>query len=747
MSQINTTTFSMFRGFKDTWKADAISGFMVFLIALPLSLGISKASGFPPIAGIYTAIIGGILVSFFSGSNLTIKGPAAGLIVIALGCIEELERAFPGNGYKLAIAVIAVSGILQIILGIVRSGFFVDLMPSAAIHGMLASIGIIIASKQIHIALGVKPSSKEPLALLEEIPHSITHMNPELAFIGVISILTLFILPKIKNRYVKMVPGPLLVILFAIPLGLLFELNHDHNYEFISVFHIDPSEVLVKLPASFTAGITSPDFSQLLNPISLKYIVMFLLVGSIEALLAAKAIDILDPLKRKSNLNKDLVALGIGNTIAGFVGGLPMICEIVRSSANINNGGKTQWSNFFHGIFLLGAILFIAPIIQLIPNAALAAMLIFTGYRLASPDEFRKTFKIGPDQLLIFVSTIIVTIATDLLVGIGFGILIKFLQHIFFGAPVKSMFRANMTSEKIDENSYIVKLKDAAVFTNFLGFKKKFGLIPKTSHVELDMNEVVILDHTFMEHLHQFEEDFSHEGGHITLKGMDHLTPYSNHPLSARKLINNAIFAATKITYNQRQTALSELALKNGYHFDHKRTTSILKFRFAPFAIAKKAEYGENLVMCSSPQCNYFFTDIHIEEGALMTQTDYKMTILLVTDIHTIIPEFKLEKTGALDMLKEIGGSKDIDFNDYPIFSDEYFLTGKIETEVRVFFKDPLLRLFERKKGFYVECKNNVLLIYRKIDLLSIDEINASIEFLNEFMSIIVPEKKPPLSK
>ena len=742
MSTPSSDYFSMFKGLKNTWKADAISGFMVFLIALPLSLGISKASGFPPIAGIYTAIIGGILVSFFSGSNLTIKGPAAGLIVIALGCIEELERAFPGNGYKLAIAVIAVSGVLQIILGIIRSGIFVDLMPSAAIHGMLASIGIIIASKQIHIALGVKPTAKEPLELLKEIPHSIAHMNPELAFIGVISILTLFVLPKIKNRYAKMIPGPLLVILFAIPLGLLFELNHDHNYEFISVFHINPSEVLVKLPASFTAGITTPDFSQLLNPISLKYIVMFLLVGSIEALLAAKAIDILDPLKRKSNLNKDLVALGIGNTIAGFIGGLPMICEIVRSSANINNGGKTQWSNFFHGFFLLGAILFMAPLIQLIPNAALAAMLIFTGYRLASPDEFRKTFKIGPDQLLVFVSTIIVTLATDLLIGIGFGILIKFLQHIFFGAPFKSMFKTVMSSEKIDEDRYVVKLKDAAVFTNFLGFKKQFNLIPKTAHVELDMNEVVIMDHTFMEHIHEFEDDFSHAGGHITLKGMDHLTPYSEHPLSSRKLINNAIFADTKITYNQRQTALSEFASKYSFHFDHKRTTSILKFRFAPFAIAKKAEYGENLVMCSSQLCNYFFTDIHIEEGALMTKTDYKMTILLVTDIHTIVPEFKLEKTGALDMLKEIGGSKDIDFDEYPIFSNEYFLTGSDEQAVRTFFKDPLLKLFERKKGYYVECKNSVLLLYRRIDLLSIQEIEDAKEFLNEFMTIIIPEHK-----
>ncbi len=746
MSLNNAKTASMFQSLRSTWKADMISGFLVFLIALPLCLGISKASGFPPIAGIYTAIIGGIIVSFLSGSHLTIKGPAAGLIVIALGCIEELEHAFPGNGYKLAIAVITISGVLQIILGFLRSGFFVDLMPSAAIHGMLASIGILIAAKQIHIALGVKPHGKEPLELISEIPHSITHMNPELAIIGVISILTLFILPKIRNRYAKMIPGPLLVILFAIPLGLYFDLNHDHDYQFVSVFHIDPKEVLVNLPASFTAGITTPDFSQIFHPLSIKYIIMFLLVGSIEALLATKAIDTLDPQKRKSNLNKDLVALGIGNTIAGFIGGLPMICEIVRSSSNINNGGKTQWSNFFHGVFLLSAILFIAPVIQLIPNAALAAMLIFTGYRLASPDEFKKTFKIGPDQLLIFVATIIVTLATDLLVGIGFGILLKFLQHIFFGAPIKGMFKISMESEKTSDKHYIIKLKDAAVFTNFLSFKRKFDAIPKNTHVELDMSEVVMIDHTFMEHLHEYEDDFGHEGGLITMKGMENLTPYSTHPLSARKLINNAIFAPTKIVYNSRQTELAQLAKRKGFHFDYKRTASILKFRFAPFTIAQKAEYGENLLMCSSPHCNYFFTDIHIEEGALMTKGEYKMTILLVTDIHTKIPEFTLDKTGALDMLKEIGGDKDIDFEGYPEFSNEYFLSGYHEEEVREFFDDRILKLFERRKGFYVECKNNVLLVHRKIDLLSTEEIEDSIEFLDEFMTIVHEKTKKTLT-
>ncbi|MCU0429685.1 MAG: SulP family inorganic anion transporter [Cytophagaceae bacterium] len=730
----------MFSNFKQYWKSDLISGFLVFLIALPLCLGISKASGFPPIAGLYTAIIGGLMVSFIGGSHLTIKGPAAGLIVIALGCIEELGRGNLEAGYQLALAVIMVSGLLQIVLGLFRSGIMVDFMPSAAIHGMLASIGIIIASKQIHIALGVKPESKEAIELIKEIPHSIAHLNPELACIGIISILILFTLPKIKLRYAKLIPGPLLVLMIAIPLGLFFNLHVDHDYEFAnSIYHLDHKEILVNLPDSFIPSVF-PDFSQITSFTSIKYIIMFLLVGSIESLLGAKAIDGLDPMKRKSNLNKDLVAVGVGNTLAGLVGGLPMICEIVRSSANINNGAKSPWSNFFHAFFLLVAVVFAAPLIRMIPNAALAAMLIFTGYRLASPDEFKKTLKIGPDQLVIFLSTMVVTLATDLLIGIAFGILVKFLQHIFLGAPLSTMFKTKTSVEKVGENHYQVKLEDAAVFTNFISFKKKFDLIPKNAQVDLDLSKAIMIDHTFMEHIHDYEDQFTNHGGFIAVTGLENLTPYSTHPLSARKLVNDAIFAPTKIIYNNRQQALSDLANKHALNFDHRRTSSILKFRFAPFHIAQRAQYGQNMLMGHGQHCNFFFADILIEEGAMMTKTDYRMTILLVTDLACKTPDFILEKTGALDILKDIGGSKDINFDKYPDFSKDFYLEGRNEQEVRAFFNHRMLQFFEREKGYYIESHNNVLLIHKRLELLEPIEIEDSIRFLNNFMNIAVEE-------
>lgn len=531
-------------GLVENWKSDMLSGFLVFLIALPLCLGISMASGFPPIAGIFTAVIGGLVVSFFGGSNLTIKGPAAGLIVIALGAVEELGNGDPLLGYKLTIAIVVVAGLVQIVFGLLKLGVLGDFFPSAAVHGMLAAIGIIIASKQIHTMLGVKPEGKEALHLLAEIPHSISTMNPEIAIIGSVSLLILFTLPLINNKYVKMIPAPLVVILTAIPLGMYFDLQHEHKYLFLDSheYSIGP-KFLVTLPDNMFNAITFPDFSQIFSGTSIKYIIMFALVGSLESLLSSKAIDTLDPFKRKSNMNRDLLGVGVGNTLAGLVGGLPMISEIVRSSANINNGAKTWWSNVFHGMFLLIFVAFFPMLIHQIPLAALAAMLIFTGYRLASPKEFFKTYMVGKEQLLIFLVTIIVTLATDLLLGIGAGILTKFLVHLYFGLPFKSAFKPIFRVDHPSEDVYQIDVLHSAVFSNFIQFKKKLDELPRKAKIIIDFDNCKIVDHTVLENLHQYKHDYEHEGGNFELKGLEHHKKLSNHEhaVHVKKVISSLL--------------------------------------------------------------------------------------------------------------------------------------------------------------------------------------------------------------
>jgi MFS superfamily sulfate permease-like transporter len=524
------------KGLKQNWKSDLISGFLVFLIALPLCLGISMASGFPPVAGIFSAIIGGLLVSFIGGSQLTIKGPAAGLIVIALGAVEELGQGDMMQGYKLTLAIIVIAGILQVIFGLLKSGVLSDFFPSAAVHGMLAAIGIIIASKQIHTLMGVKPEGKEPIELLTEIPHSFSQLNPEIFIIGLISLLILFLHPLFKNKYIKMIPAPLLVLLVSIPLGRYFDLEHEHTYLFLDnhEYTIGP-KYLVTLPSSLFSAITFPDFSQVFSLVSIKYIVMFALVGSLESLLSTKAIDMLDPYKRKSNMNRDLTAVGIGNTISGLIGGLPMISEIVRSSANINNGGKTWWANFFHGLFLLIFVAFFPDLLHQIPLTALAAMLIYTGYRLASPKEFYKTYKIGWEQMIIFLVTILVTLTTDLLLGIGAGILMKLMMHFINGLPLKYAFKPMFSVNKQNDEVYIVDVYHSAVFSNYIKLKKSLDSLPRKKTIIIDFSGANLIDHTVMENLHHYQHDYEHEGGSFKLQGLENYKTFSSHELAARK--------------------------------------------------------------------------------------------------------------------------------------------------------------------------------------------------------------------
>lgn len=514
-------------------RADVMSGFLVFLIALPLCLGISMASGVPPVSGLFTAIVGGMMVSFLGSAPLTIKGPAAGLIVIVLGAVTELGQGDPASGYKRALACGVVAGVLQIIFALTKAGVVGELMPSSVVHGMLAAIGVIIISKQTHTALGVTPHGKEPLHLLAEVPHSLLNLNPEVFLIGLVSLAILFCLPMIKAGWARKVPGPMLVLLVTIPMGLAFDLEHQHVYRLWAHDYTIGPNFLIRLPASMIGAMAFPDFSMVLSPASLKYIAMFALVGSIESLLSVTAVDSLDPEKRASDLNRDLLATGIGNTVAACVGGIPMISEIVRSKANIDNGATSRWSNFFHGLFLLLSLTLIPGMLQEIPLAALAAMLIYTGTRLASPKEFAHVYKIGPEQLLLFLSTMLITLMTDLLVGVAAGLLLKVVLHVAMGAPVRSLFRT-IVREQREGEALILEVHDSAIFTNFLGIKKRLQTLPPdVKRVVLDFQNAWVVDHTVQEKLHRIADEC--KDVELVLSGLEDHEPLSAHELATRR--------------------------------------------------------------------------------------------------------------------------------------------------------------------------------------------------------------------
>jgi len=483
-----------------TFKYDIKAGFSVFLLALPLCLGIAMASNFPPIAGVITAIVGGIVSSFIGSTRLSIKGPAAGLIVIALGAVNDLGGGDAFLGYKRALAVGVVAAILQILFALFKWAKVAEIMPPSVIHGMLAAIGVIIIAKQSHVALGVTATSKGPLGLLAEIPNSLMHLNPEIFVIGLLSLLIVILWPKFKK--LKDIPASIIVLLVAIPLTYAFDLIHPHNYRLIgSTFEVGP-KFLINLPGQILSAITLPDFSVITSGASIKYIIMFALVGSIESLLTVVAVDNLDPEKRKSDLNKDLLSVGVGNLISSFLGGLPMISEIVRSKANIDYEAKSKYANVSHGVFLLLSIAFLPWLLTKIPLAALAALLVYTGLRLAHPSEFKHSLELGKDQFLLFCVTLIVTLLTDLLVGVGVGILLKIVLHMSRGVKLSDFLSLDYDKETHGDDVKI-KLKGSLVFSNYLKLMNLLQDEMKTGakKIHLDLSETLIIDHTIQEKL------------------------------------------------------------------------------------------------------------------------------------------------------------------------------------------------------------------------------------------------------
>lgn len=528
-----------FAGFQQHWRADLLSGFLVFLIALPLCLGIALACGYPAIAGILTAIIGGLLATFVSNSELTIKGPAAGLITIAIGCVTEFgftggkDPSADFQAYRLALGVGVAAGVIQILFGVFRAGILGEFFPTTAIHGLLAAIGVIIIAKQFPVVLGLTPEGA-PLELLAGIPNFVMEMNPKIGLIGIVSLLIMFGYALIKNPKWKVLPAPMMVLFVAVPMGLYLDIGQEGTYTFQEHTYALGTKFLVDVPENMFSALTFPDFSGLATSTGVKYVIMFALIGSLESLLSAKAVDQIDPWKRKTSLDRDMLAVGIGNTLAALVGGLPMIAEIVRSKANIDNGARTRFANMFHGLFLLVFVALLPGLINQIPLAALGALLVFTGFRLASPQEFLHMYRLGKDQFVVFLATIVGVLQTDLLTGIGIGIGVKVVIHIIHGIPLRSFFTLDAEVVHEDDASATIVVRKSAVFSTWIPLRRYLHrFLGEGKTVTLDLAETRLVDHTVMSKLHEWNGEFKEKGCELIIQGLAQHRPMADSAVAA----------------------------------------------------------------------------------------------------------------------------------------------------------------------------------------------------------------------
>lgn len=480
-------------------KKDLPSSIVVFLVALPLCLGIALASGAPLFAGILTGIIGGIVVSSISGSQLSVSGPAAGLTVIVLGAITAL------GSYETFLLAVVLAGVLQIFLGIVKAGTIANYFPSSVIEGMLAAIGIILILKQLPHAVGYDADFEGDESFFQTgdqntfsaITMALGRINYGAVIISSLSVLIMIYWPKIKK--LSAVPAPLLVVALGIVLSVVFQ-NTALGLK---------AEQLVSIPAvnsfsEFTNLFITPDFSQITNQKVWTVAFTIAVVASLETLLSLEAVDKIDPIKRVSPTNRELVAQGIGNISSGLLGGLPMTAVIVRSSANVNSGGRTKMSAIFHGFWLLLSLLFIPGVINLVPLSCLAAILLITGYKLAQLGLFKRMWRNGKDQFIPFAVTVVAVVLSDLLTGVAIGMLVG----VFY------ILRTNLRNPyfyKIERNGdkkvIRIKLAQEVSFLNKAAIQYTLTHLPKESNVIIDGTDSRYIDRDVLEIIHNYKHN------------------------------------------------------------------------------------------------------------------------------------------------------------------------------------------------------------------------------------------------
>jgi SulP family sulfate permease len=488
---------------------------VVFLVALPLCLGVALASGAPLFSGLVAGIVGGIVVGSLSGSQLMVSGPAAGLTAIVLAAIGSL------GSFQLFLVAVVLAGLMQIGLGVARAGIIGYYFPSSVIKGMLAAIGLILILKQLPHAVGYdadyqgdesfrQPNDENTFTALAD---ALGRVQPGAAIISALSLLVLILWNRPALKRLKVVPAPLVVVLIGVGLNLL--------YTRVAPAFALGAEHLVQLPVprsggEFAALLTFPDWSGIVNPAVWVTAVTIAIVASLETLLSLEATDKMDPYKREAPPNRELLAQGVGNTLSGLVGGLPVTGVIVRSSANIDAGARTRWSAVTHGALLLVAVLAAGSLLNKIPLAALAAVLLSTGFKLAHPKLFAAAWRTGRRHFASFVITIVAILLTDLLVGIGIGLAVG----LFFILLEQS--RAPGFTDATPAGGVLRRLvlPEQVTFLHKASVAQTLESIPPGSRVEIDGRQARQLDHDVVELITDFRQTAKLRGIDLRVVGL-----------------------------------------------------------------------------------------------------------------------------------------------------------------------------------------------------------------------------------
>ncbi len=729
------------RGLIENWQSDLIAALSVSLIALPLSLGIALAAGAPAMSGIISAIVGGVVTTLYRGGHISVNGPAKGVIAVILLGIALMDDG-SGQAFNYVLAAVVVSGAIQVVLGLLKLGRLADIFHSSVIHGILAAIGIIIFAKQIHVALGTHSDSPSIIQNLVDAVLFLPQANPFVVIIALAGLLLLLFNSKITNRFFHILPAPMWVIALSIPFVYWFNFFDLHTLSFFGKPYEVGPELLLDIPNNIMDSIMHPNFGKINTIEFWTTVVSLLIITSIESLAIAKAVDKIDPYKRKTDLNKDLTGIGLSTMVAGLIGGLPIIAVIIRSTVNIHNGAKTKWSNMYQGLLLLVFIVVLSPIMRQVPLCAFAILLVYTGFKLAAPAVFKQIYNQGIEQLVFFICTMILTLYTNLLIGLLGGLLLVMVSHMLLAKAsipqfFKMVYRSGSDLIKNPDGSYDVKVKGIANFLGILNIDKMLAQIPPGVHVNIDLSETRLVGITYMDYIVDYLKTQNNTGGKVQIVGLDSHVSSSTYNKALKIAPNNQV-----VKLSARQERLQNLANEQGYQYNSQvdwNTTYLKKFHF--FEI-RPIERKSNCLKGQFEDLNvsWEIADVNFSEGGAFTAETFNTTLILLK-LNKKIPVFTMEKEGVFekifDRVMAYTGYKDIDFDMYPNFSKKFLITGNKEAEIRAFFTDKVIRFFENHQIYHLESNGEALIIFDKIKLARTDETVKFIDYGKELAELL----------
>lgn len=728
-----------FKGLVENWQSDLIAAVSVALIALPLSIGIALAAEAPAMAGIFSAIVGGVVTTLYRGGHISVNGPAKGVIAVILMGIGLLGDG-TGQAFNYVLAAVVVSGAIQVVLGFLKLGRLADIFHSSVIHGILAAIGIIIFAKQIHVALGTHSDSPSIIQNLIDAVVYLPQANPVVVIISFAGLLLLLFHSKISYRFFHILPTPMWVIALSIPFVYAFNFFEDHIFSFLGkAYEIGP-HLLLDMPDKIKDSIMHPNFGKIDTIEFWTTVLAILIITSIESLAIAKAIDKIDPYQRKTDLNKDLTGIGLSTMAAGLIGGLPIIAVIIRSTVNVHNGAKTKWSNMYQGILLLLFIVVLSPIMKQVPLCAFAILLVYTGLKLASPAVFKQVYSQGVEQLIFFVGTMVLTLFTNLLIGLLGGLLLALVSHMLLARLsiprfFKMIFNSGSNLVMNPDGSYDLKMRGIANFLGILKINNLVAQIPSGANAIIDFSQTRLVGTTVLQDLYDFQKIHQNTGGTIKITGLDQHISSTNHKLATKIKVN------TVEPLNQRQNLLKEMAESYGLDFQVEPKEDLEYFKSFYFFKTRPVETESNCISDHDKEMQMKLIDVTFEEGADIFPDEYRTTVGILT-LPFSIPKFTIEKKDFLESVLRISEYKSIDYSIFSEAPKNYVVKVDDVTAMENFLTEKLKVLIEISGLNHLESNGQaILIISNNFTRAQMKDYINMILFFEKFKSMIRKEK------